>query len=169
MVLHAQPAQVTRYSSPEKIYRASATRINDLIHTRLDVKFDYDKSYLYGKAWITLKPHFYPADSLSLDAKGMDIHKIALVKGSSNTGLKYDYDGMILRIQLDKTYKRSESYTVYIEYTSKPNDLKVKGSAAITDAKGLYFINPKGEKKDEPIQIWTQGETEANFCLVSNN
>lgn len=36
------------------------------------------------------------------------------------------------------------------------------GSAAITDAKGLYFINPKGEEKDKPTQIWTQGETEAN-------
>ena len=33
---------------------------------------------------------------------------------------------------------------------------------AITDAKGLYFINPKGEEKDKPTQIWTQGETEAN-------
>src|SRR5690606_2136829 len=36
------------------------------------------------------------------------------------------------------------------------------GSAAITDAKGLYFINPKGEDKDKPIQVWTQGETEAS-------
>ena len=36
---------------------------------------------LYGKAWITLKPHFYPTDSLSLDAKGMDINEVAIVKG----------------------------------------------------------------------------------------
>ncbi|HEV3326566.1 MAG TPA: M1 family metallopeptidase, partial [Puia sp.] len=54
-------------------------------------------------------------------------------------------------------------YTLYIDYTSKPNELKVhQGSAAITDAKGLYFINPKGEEKDKPTEIWTQGETEAN-------
>jgi aminopeptidase N len=39
--------------------------------------------------------------------------------------------------------------------------VEVKGSAAISDAKGLYFINPKGEDKDKPTQIWTQGETEA--------
>ena len=32
----------------------------------------------------------------------------------------------------------------------------------LPDAKGLYFINPKGEEKDKPTQIWTQGETEAN-------
>ncbi|MEJ7684261.1 MAG: M1 family aminopeptidase [Segetibacter sp.] len=49
-----------------------------------------------------------------------------------------------------------------MNYVSKPNELKVTGSAAITDAKGLYFINPKGEEKDKPTQIWTQGETEAN-------
>ncbi len=57
------------------IYRAMFPHINDLVHTKLDVRFDYSKSYLYGKAWITLKPHFYPTDSLSLDAKGMDIKR----------------------------------------------------------------------------------------------
>jgi aminopeptidase N len=51
---------------------------------------------------------------------------------------------------------------LYIDYVSKPNDLKAQGSAAITDAKGLYFINPTGEEKDKPTQIWTQGETEAS-------
>ncbi|HVU56886.1 MAG TPA: M1 family aminopeptidase [Puia sp.] len=147
----------------KNIYRATATKFDDLVDTRLDVKFDYDKSYLYGKAWITLKPHFYPTDSVSLDAKGMDIHKVAIVKGGQTTPLKYDYDGMILRIHLDRIYKYTEKYTVFIDYTSKPNELKVhNGSAAITDAKGLYFINPKGEEKGKPTQIWTQGETEAN-------
>ena len=26
----------------------------------------------------------------------------------------------------------------------------------------MYFINPRGEEKDKPTQIWTQGETEHN-------
>jgi aminopeptidase N len=162
IVLLAQPALEAKDDSWKKIYRASSTRINDLLHTKLDVKFDYDKSYLYGKAWITLKPHYYATDSLTLDAKGMDIKKIAIVRGENNITLKYDYDGMILHIYLDRTYKNTEDYTIYIDYVSKPNELKVQGSAAITDAKGLYFINPKGEDKNKPTQIWTQGETEAN-------
>jgi aminopeptidase N len=155
-------------TSWKKVYRETPALINDLVHTKLDVKFDYDKSYMYGKAWITLKPHFYPTDSLILDAKGMDIKKVAIVKGGSVNNLKYDYDGMILDIQLDKTYKGGENYTVYIDYTSKPNEYTGKGSAAITDAKGLYFINPKGEEKDKPTQIWTQGETEATsvWCPI---
>src|SRR5581483_8685158 len=125
------------------------------------VKFDYTKSYMNGKAWITLVPHFYPTDTLALDAKGMDIHKVELVKGASTVPLKYTYDNWILNIHLDKTYKGGEKYTVYIDYTAKPNEVQVQGSAAITDAKGLYFINPLGEEKDKPTQIWTQGETEA--------
>ncbi len=149
-------------TSWKKIYRASSPRINDLVHTRLEVKFDYDKSWMYGKEWLTLMPHFYATDSLTLDAKGMDIREIAVVKGTVRSPLKYQYDGMQLNITLDKTYKGGETYTLFIDYTSKPNELKVKGSAAISDAKGLYFINPKGEDKNKPIQIWTQGETEAN-------
>ncbi len=160
--LVAQQASEPKDDAWKTIYRASATKFNDLVNTRLEVKFDYSKSWMYGKAWITLKPHFYPTDSLSLDAKGMDLHSVAIFRNGKSSPLKYDYDGMILKIHLDKTYKRWESYTVFIDYTSKPNDLKVHGSAAINDAKGLYFINPLGEDKNKPIQIWTQGETEAS-------
>jgi aminopeptidase N len=159
-VLLAQPG-ASRDTSWKKEYRETATRINDLVHTKLDAKFDYSKSHMNGKVWITLKPHFYPTDSLTLDAKGMDIHKIAIVKGTAMKDLKYSYDKWQLRITLDKVYKGDEPYTVYIDYTAKPDEVEVKGSAAINDAKGLYFINPKGEEKDKPTQIWTQGETEA--------
>lgn len=141
-------------------YRESAVKVNALVHTKLAVDFDYDKAYMNGKAWITLKPYFYPTDSLTLDAKGMEIRKVAIVKGNNNAALKHQYDGYQLKIKLDKTYTRNDKYTIYIDYVAKPNELKTKGSAAITDAKGLYFINPKGTE-DKPTQIWTQGETEA--------
>jgi aminopeptidase N len=145
------------------VYRATTAKVNDLIHTKLDVRFDYKKRYMYGKEWVTLKPHQYPTDSLRLDAKGMDIKTIAVVKAGKNIPLKYKYeDSLQLNIKLDKTYLNSESYTLYIDYTSKPNDLHVKGSAAINDAKGLYFINPDGTEKDKPTQIWTQGESESS-------
>ena len=49
---------------------------------------------------------------------------------------------------------------MYIKYTAKPNEYKGKASAAINDAKGLYFINALGKDSSKPIQIWTQGETE---------
>lgn len=159
-------AQTSGADDWKKIYRSFPTKINNLVHTRLDAKFDYEKSYLNGKVWITLEPHFYATDSLQLDAKGMNIHQVAIVKAGKNIPLKYQYDSLFLNIQLDKIYKKGERYTVYIDYTAKPNEFKANGSAAITDAKGLYFINPKGEEKDKPTQIWTQGETEATSVWV---
>ncbi len=160
--LTAQDSTQTVKNPALLIYRAAFPHINDLVHTKLDVRFDYTKSYMYGKAWITLKPHFYPTDSLTLDAQGMEIKEVALFKGGQTLPLKYNYDGSTLFIHLDKTYRNSENYSVYINYTARPNELKTQGSAAITDAKGLYFINPLGADKDKPTQIWTQGETESN-------
>ena len=146
-----------------KIYRETPKKVNDLVHTKLDVRFDYKKRYMYGKEWVTLKPHFYPTDSLRLDAKGMDLKNISVVKNGKNIPLKFTYqDSLSVAIKLDKVYHNNESYTIYIDYTAKPNELKEKGSAAINDAKGLYFINPDGTEKDKPTQIWTQGETESS-------
>lgn len=164
--LLATAQTVTGDEAWKKIYRATPTKTNDLVHTKLDAKFDYSKSYLNGKVWITLKPHFYATDSLLLDAKGMNIHTVAMVKAGKNIPLKYGYDSLFLNIKLDKTYQRDERYVVYIDYTAKPDEFQTEGSAAITDAKGLYFINPKGEEKDKPTQIWTQGETEASSVWI---
>ncbi len=142
-------------------YRGSAEKAFDLIHTKLEVSFDYAKQRMPGKATIQLKPHFYPQDSLLLDAKGMLINEVALLDGNKKTKLAFAYpDSMVLRIGLPRKFTASEKLTIYIDYTARPNEVKVKGSEAITDAKGLYFINPTGEEKDKAIQIWTQGETE---------
>lgn len=150
----------------ESIYRASATKINDLVNTKLDVSFDYSKSWMYGKAWIILHPHFYPTDSLTLDAKYMNIYEVSIIKGDKSFPLKYRYDSLKLNITLDKTYKAGENYTVFVNYVAMPNKIKRKGSVAISGGKGLYFINPLGKDKKKPTQIWTQGETESNSGWV---
>ncbi len=160
--LFAQPEEKSADTSWKTMYRESSSRINNLVHTKLDVRFDYDKAWMYGKEWLTLQPHFYPTDSLLLDAKGMEIKELSVIKGTLKSPLKYTYDGMQLKIKLDRSYTAKEKYTLYFDYISKPNDLNLKGSVAIAGAKGLYFINPKGTEPNKPIQIWTQGETEAN-------
>jgi aminopeptidase N len=159
-VLAQEPTVDTSW---KKKYRYTGERINNLSHTKLEVSFDYNKSYLYGKAWITLSPHFYPTDSLQLDAKGMTINKVSVVKSSgSMASLKYVYDGFSMNIKLDKTYKKNEKYTIYIDYTAKPDEFEASQGEKMLGVKGLYFINPKGEDKEKPIQIWTQGETESS-------
>ena len=147
----------------ENPYRAAATKVFDLEHTKLEVNFDWEHQWMYGKAYVTVKPHFYTQDSLILDAKYMDIYKVEVVKPDGGTSpLRFTYDTLKLHIQLDKQYKADEKLTVFIDYKAKPNDHKSAGSDAIQDDKGLYFINPLGKDTDKPKEIWTQGETESN-------
>ncbi len=144
--------------------RLTPTRINDLVHTKLDVKPDFSNSSLNGKAWITLVPHFNSTDLLTLDAKGMEINTIALVQqNNSLKTLSYTYDRKQLFIKLPKSYNRGEKYTIYIQYISRPDEYEKEiGGDPMLGVKGMFFINPKGENKKKPTQIWTQGETESN-------
>ncbi|MFT5834083.1 MAG: aminopeptidase N [Cognaticolwellia sp.] len=144
------------------LYNAAATRTNDLLHTKLDIRFDFAKQHVLGKAILDFEPYFYPTSTLVLDAKGFDLHNIILV--GNDKKLTYEYKEDLIKIQLDKEYQPKERYSILIEYTAKPNERKIGGSAAITQDKGLYFINPTGKDGDKPTQIWTQGETESNSC-----
>ena len=163
---------VQTVANPEPVaYQASTTQLSDILHTKLDVSFDWAKQYMYGKATITVKPYFYPTSTLVLDARGMEIKELSLVIKNQLSGvtqlngkkpLQYKYENDLITIQLDKEYKNTEEYTIFIDYISKPNELKKGGgSQAITDDKGLYFINPDGKDKNKPMEIWTQGETQS--------
>ena len=139
-------------------YKPEREKIHDLVHTKLKVDFNFSNKTMNGEAWITAKPHFYSADKITLDANAMIIHKVAM----NDYSLPYNYDEYELIIDLPKTYQKDEEFTIYIKYTARPEKVKDKGSKAITDAKGLYFINADGSDKNKPTQIWTQGETQAN-------
>ncbi|WP_345992503.1 M1 family aminopeptidase [Chryseobacterium sp. Chry.R1] len=152
----------TETSGREKVYRATHTKVTELKHTKLKVNFDYQKEQMNGEEWLTASPYFYPTNQLVLDAKSMLIHEVALDNNGKKSPLKYEYKDDVLTITLDKTYQKDQDYTVYIKYTSRPNEVKQEGSAAINDAKGLYFINAQGKDPDKPTQIWTQGETESS-------
>ena len=143
-------------------YHPSHTKTTELEHTKLKVAIDLEKEELQGEAWISASPYFYPSDSLVLNAKAMLIHQVSLDRNSNLKPLNFTYKDDILKINLDKSYSKNEKYTVYVKYTARPNQILQKGSAAISEAKGLYFINARGIRKDKPTQIWTQGETEAS-------
>lgn len=152
----------TETSGRTEVYQQTHTKTTELKHTKLKVNFDYQKEQMGGEEWLTAAPYFYPSDSLVLDAKAMLIHEVALDKNGAKTPLKYAYKNDMLKITLDKTYNRNQDYTVYIKYTARPNEVTQRGSSAISDAKGLYFVNAQGTETDKPTQIWTQGETESN-------
>ncbi|KXH85297.1 M1 family metallopeptidase [Chryseobacterium kwangjuense] len=152
----------TETSGREKVYRATTAKVTELKHTKLKVNFDYQKEQMAGEEWLTASPYFYASNELTLDAKSMLIHEVALESSGKKTPLKYEYKNDILNISLDKTYQKNQEYTVYIKYTARPNEVKQQGSMAINDAKGLYFVNAQGQDPDMPTQIWTQGETESS-------
>jgi len=174
----------------KKIYQATETKSSDIIHTKLWVSFDWQKSQLIGKAELQVKPYFYTTNMLYLNARGMEIKSVKLAekevkeffihKGGKpgvakdvfiEKSITYKYENDSLKINLGKEYTSKETYYVTIDYISKPNELKSGGSAAISDDKGLYFINPTGKDPNKMPQIWTQGETQSNctwFPTIDN-
>jgi aminopeptidase N len=170
----------------KKVYRESNPLVNDIINTKLEVSFDWNNSQLIGKAEIHAKPYFYPTNMLYLNARGMEIKSVrvseVIFKNEHNVAVEtlqeipatsYTYENDSIKINLGRVFTSKEDYYVNIEYISKPNEQKKGGSDAISDDKGLYFINPKGEDPNKMPQIWTQGETQSNSvwfpCVDSPN
>lgn len=151
-----QPDDEGIYTLPA--YNPSAKRVNDLLHTKLDLRFNWAAEEVIGKAELTLRPYFYATDNVTLDAKGFELQRILLA--GKNLPLKYTYENDKITVQLDRPYSRNEQYTLVVEYITSP--ASTGGSAVITSNKGLFFVNPRGEDPGKPMQIWTQGETNWN-------
>ena len=144
-----------------KIYRPERTRHFRLIHTKLELRFDWEKQWVFGNALLIAEPYFYEQSNIMIDAKGFDLHDISLIEGEDTSALKYSYDGMKLNIDLGKTYRKGQKVNINIDYVVKP--YLANDSLKISNAeRGLHFINPLGTEKDKPRQIWTHGETDAN-------
>ena len=152
------PGEDKKYTLPR--YNPEAKRTYDILHTKLELSFDWEKQHVLGKAHIDLTPIFYPINEIELDAKQFIIHDVKL--GKNGKDLVYTYDDFKLKIALGKTYTKGEKLNIFVDYTAQPNEGPRGGSAAITSDKGLFFINPTLDIPNKPRQIWTQGETENN-------
>lgn len=141
-------------------FRATPTRYFDLIHTELDLAFDWEKQWVLGKANLIITPLAQPQDSIVLDAVGFLIHDVQ--NKVQKQPLKYHYNQTHLTIFLPRTARLGDTLSIFIDYTARPDEMPVGGSQAIQSDKGLYFINPTGTFRDKPTQIWTQGETQSN-------
>jgi aminopeptidase N len=150
------------YNVGTPIYQASQKRINDIIHTKLDLKFDIPNATVFGNASITFKPYFYSVSTLELNAVGFNLNKIIGLGKLNGKDLKYSYDGKILKIDLGKIFTSKDTLIVNIDYVAKPDEVVQGSSEAILSDKGLYFINKDGSQPNFPTQVWSQGETQAN-------
>lgn len=156
------PEIVVSGSDPRYTYRATTPLVWDITHTRVALSFNWLEKTADGEVWIDAHPYAQAQDTLVLDAKGMSIMAVELVAQGTATARPYVYENSKLAIALGRRYLPSEQIQVHVRYKAMPYGSGSGGSAAITDDRGLYFINTDGKVPGKPRQIWTQGETEAN-------
>jgi aminopeptidase N len=140
-------------------YRPARQRDWDLLHTALDLSFDWEKQNVIGSATLKLTPLFYPQQMLSIDADHFKVMSLSLF-GKPYDDFKTDTDKIVIR--LPKPYKKGEEVTVTIDYVAHPQSSNADAGAAITNDQGLFFIDPLDTTPDLPRQIWSQGETSSN-------
>ena len=143
-------------------YQAARTKHHDLLHTKLEVNFDWQHQRLHGVAMLKLQPHCFPQRSLVLDAQGFIVHSVAMLEAHKQSALKYTYDGKKLTIDLGRTLYAEETYFVEIAYTAQAST--PRGEETGLGSRGLFFVNATGSDSEKPQQIWTQGEPQTNSC-----
>ena len=89
----------------KEIYQESNPRTNDIIHTKLEVNFDWANSKMNGKARIEIKPYFHPTNKLFLNARGMDIKSMNVYLITSIPSKKKE--GNKEKVVLTGTYESS--------------------------------------------------------------
>ncbi len=147
-----------------EFYRYTPDKIVDIIHEDLSVSFDWQQHFCIGKSKIKLAPYFKSIKEIELDAKAMEIKNVDVFLRNTKLVSTYEYNEYQLKINLENTISPSDTIELIIDYIAKPDMKKAGGSNAISSDKGLYFINTDLKNKYKPMQLWTQGETEANSC-----
>lgn len=143
-------------------YRAAATREFDILDTELDLRFDYEQQAVMGEAILTITPYAKAQSILVLDAKDFEPGSIYFSHDGEETSTNYRYDYKQLMIYLPKPVSLSDTFSIRVRYTAFPERNSGSDNLAITDTKGLYFIDPLDTVPGKPTMIWTQGETEYN-------
>lgn len=148
------PAVQPKHLPTAVLYQHAPTKLYDLLHTKLEVSLEWERQQLQGIATIQLRPHFYPQQQLVLDANHFTIHQVSLVADKKKSVL-YTYNDHQLTIQLDRLYTREETFTIEINYATRPIPNKQKQQ--LSSEQGIYFI--QGDDKHHIAQqAWTQGE-----------
>jgi len=159
--------KVSARNNPIDIYRASSPKVWEILLSDVELHFDFSKKQAAGLAKLHIQAYALPADTLVLDAKDMQFHSVSYV---NNQGMKmplsFTNDSLQVRIPVKGldfgSLNQPKEIEFDLDYTAMPYNNEVGGSAAISEDRGLYFINTDHEVPGKPVQIWTQGETESN-------
>lgn len=132
-----------RMSNANAPVRHAPDREFHMVHIDLNFHFNINKKEVIGVATEKIVPLKTDYKTIHLNAMDMKIEKVNL----GGKALRYDYNGKILSIKLDKSYGLNDTLTFSVSYTTIPS-------------KGIFFILPdKGYPKRTP-QLWSQSESE---------
>jgi len=130
----------------------------DQRNIKLDLRFDWEQEQAIGAATITLAPTVKDLRRVDFDAAFMSVSSATLAGGAP---LKFEYDATKekLSVMLDRAYQPTDELTLVISYhTNKPPAERT----ALIGGGGLNFIKPRPDDPNRPMQVWSQGEAEAN-------
>ncbi|MBC7852726.1 MAG: hypothetical protein IAF94_04745, partial [Pirellulaceae bacterium] len=108
-------ARTGPFTAPQRSVRSRAI---DQQHVRLDLKFDWEKQEMKGKASHTLSL-LAPASSIELDAADMAIGEVTLATeetANPSQKLQKNHQGNKLTIQLGKEYPAGQKLQIAIDY-----------------------------------------------------
>ena len=166
---HAHPATVALDTVEVKAkkgpmeYQATPTKTWEITHTDIALTFDFMGKTARCHEKIALHPYCFATDTLVLDAKSLKVDSATFrTEEGQFMPVAYVQDNETLKITFDRRYRSTESLTLNLVYTAMPYASPTGGSKAITEDRGLYFINTDHTNRLKPVEIWTQGETEAN-------
>ncbi|MBU6325514.1 MAG: M1 family metallopeptidase, partial [Bacteroidetes bacterium] len=150
-------------SGEVNIYIPAATRLWNLVHTRLELDFDIPAERVNGLAKLRLCAFAKNRDSLVLDAKKMVIEGVYL-KGKTIQPLMYrqNADTTTCTVFFQQSIPAGDTAELELRYHTLPKKVVKQIGEAITADQGIYFIDPRNVDPDVPTQVWTQGETESN-------
>ena len=134
----------------------------DILHTKIDLQFDWKKRQASGEATITLRL-LTPARTISLAADELEVKSVQTADGQS---LAFDYQpgSTQLAIQLGRAYAAEETLMVLISYNTLHHNDPDPNALGGSFGKGLRFFSPTAVNPVKRKQVWSQGELQNNAC-----
>ncbi|NND72661.1 MAG: M1 family metallopeptidase [Rhodothermales bacterium] len=134
----------------KKVTRVSSY---DILHTELDLRFDFEKHRVFGVATHRIRLSDSSPSSILFDGRDMDIDGVQIDSGSGAGKARFKYSDGDIVVAIPRDIETSE-FELSISYTAHPMRNGQK--------KGLYFVDGSMTDPSRPTQIWTLGQPEDN-------
>ncbi len=140
---HMQPVPKARtFELPDDSVHYAPDRPADVRHVKLEIELDFERETVSGTVYTTFSALYEQVKTVSFDAIGLNISKVALADGKQ---LTYHTSVNKLIVTLDRPYQYGEEFSIAVTYDAHPRI-------------GLHFIKPAAEDPTRPVQAWTFGQ-----------